>query len=178
MFGVPARVGVDGAARNPIPAHGVVFAAALGLTGSGEQHGKPDGDRIARVGLRQLPSSGPGTGRMADSREVAGGIATPAIPTGHGTGGHRPPGDVQPRLFRGSCPRCFRPICLHPCFSRPLDDAGNSFLNVVSSGALTSFKFSDGNWVPSGKIPTPPLSERCLPLPAFSSNDPLPKATN
>src|ERR1039457_699413 len=42
MFGVPARVGVEGAARNPIPAQRVVFAVALGLTGSGEQHGKPD----------------------------------------------------------------------------------------------------------------------------------------
>src|ERR1017187_2433834 len=39
VFGVPACVGVEGAARNPIPAHDVVFAAALGLTGSGEQHG-------------------------------------------------------------------------------------------------------------------------------------------
>src|ERR1039457_3127242 len=148
MFGVPARVGVKGAARNPIPAHGVDFAVALSLTGSGEQHGKPDGDRFARVGLRQLASNGPGAGTRADSQEMAGGIAIPAIRTGHGTGRHPPPGDVQPGLFPGSCSRWFQPVCLHPCFSRPFEGTGNSFSSVVSSGALTSFKFSDGYWVP------------------------------
>jgi hypothetical protein len=77
----------------------------LGLTGSGEQHGKPDGNRLAWACLRQLPSNGPGNRRRAGRREIAGGTAAPAIRTGHGTGGHRPSGDVQPGLFRGSCSR-------------------------------------------------------------------------
>src|ERR1035437_4698757 len=77
MFRVPARVGIDGAARNPVPAHGVVFAVALGLTRGGEQHGEPDGNRLAGAAcFRELRSHVPGAGMKAGCGETDRGNAT------------------------------------------------------------------------------------------------------
>src|ERR1035437_3219880 len=121
MFGVPARVGIEGAARNPIPAHSVVFAVALGLTRGGEQHGEPDGKRFAGAAyLWQRRSNQPGARMKAGRGEIGGGgIATAAIRHDQGAAGHRPPGDVQLRLFRRAGSRPFRPICLHSRFFLP-----------------------------------------------------------
>ena len=113
MFGVPARVGVKGAARNPIPANSVVFAIALGFAGRGEQHGKPDGDRFAWVCLRQPPSNGSRAGRRTGSREAAVAFASPAARTGHSARGHPPLGGVQASLFRGFYSRWSQPVCRH-----------------------------------------------------------------